>query len=63
MFKAVILLYKVLFTCITNRPDQQFINEVYQHEQSRHYQRHYGIGSGPHHLPPGKYLNRNSEII
>jgi hypothetical protein len=53
--------FKALWAVTRHPLDQEFVNELVVHEQSRHYQRHYGIGSGPHGLPPGKYLRPGME--
>lgn len=55
----IIMVFKILWTCAFHRPDQQFVNELYTHQQAKHYQRHYGIKSN---IPDGKYLKQGTVI-
>lgn len=59
----MIRLIKVLLIGLRNKPDQQFVNELYVHEQAKHYQRHAGVGNGPRDLPDGKYLKHNTKMF
>lgn len=60
--KILVMLIKMLWYCLFNPPDQEFQNELYRHEQAKHYQRHAGVGNGPRDLPDGKYLRHDTKI-
>lgn len=55
----MITLFKILWVTLRNKPDQQFVNELYLHEQARHYRRHAGIHID---VPDGKYLSSTKHI-
>lgn len=55
----MIKLLKVLWIAFRHPPKQEFRNELYQHEQAKHYQRHFGIGDGGKSIQ-GKYINKNT---
>lgn len=52
----MIKLLKVLWIAFRHPPKQDFINELFLHEQAKHMQRHYGIGDGGKSLK-GKYFH------
>lgn len=53
---------KVIWTAWRNPPNQDFVNELYLHEQAKFYQRHAGIGDGGKSIQ-GKYINSNTKKI
>lgn len=59
--KILVTMFKILFITLKNPPKQDFVNELYVHEQAKHYQRHFGIGDGGKSLE-GKYINHNTRI-
>ncbi len=61
--KALVIMFKALFTAIRHKPDQRFVNELYLREQAKWFKRHAGIGRGPADVPDGKYINKNTRYM
>lgn len=59
---TIIRMMKVVWTAWRNKPSQEFVNELYAHEQAKFYQRHAGIGDGGKSLQ-GKYLNSSTKKV
>lgn len=58
----MLTLMKILWTALRNPPKQEFVNELYAHEQAKFYQRHAGIGDGGKSIQ-GKYINSNTKKV
>lgn len=54
--KVLVVMFKALWIAARHRPKQDFVNDLYMHEQRRHYKRHAGIDMK---IPPSKYFPDN----